>query len=124
MIDSNGQLGIVSSSRRYKDDVRDMAEASAGLMALRPVTYHYRNTPEGAPLEYGLIAEEVAEIYPDLVARLGDGTIETVQYHKVNAMLLNEVQKQQRHIQEQDRRMEALTERLAALERLLASTPR
>lgn len=117
MVDGSGDLGIVSSSRRFKKDIRDMAEASAGLMALRPVTYHYRNTPEAAPLEYGLIAEEVAEIYPDLVARLGDGTIETVQYHKVNAMLLNEVQKQHRQI-------EVLTERLAALEKLLTSAPK
>ena len=119
MIDANGQLGTVNSSRRYKEDIQDMGEASSGLMRLRPVTYRYTQAyADGSrPLDYGLIAEEVWEVYPDLVARLGDGTIETVQYHKVNAMLLNEVQKQHRRIEE-------LTERLATLERLLTSTPK
>ena len=119
MIDANGQLGTVNSSRRYKEDIRDMGDASSGLMRLRPVTYRYTQAyADGSrPLDYGLIAEEVAEVYPDLVARLQNGEIETVQYHKVNAMLLNEVQKQHRRIEE-------LTERLATLERLLTSTPK
>ncbi len=119
MIDANGQLGTVNSSRRYKEDIRDMGDASSGLMRLRPVTYRYTQAyADGSrPLDYGLIAEEVAEVYPDLVAHLQNGEIETVQYHKVNAMLLNEVQKQHRRIEE-------LTERLATLERLLTSTPK
>ncbi len=127
MIDAAGELGIMSSSRRYKDDIRDMGDASTGLMALRPVTYHYRSAGAGAALEYGLVAEEVAEVYPDLVARLGDGTIETVQYHKVNAMLLNEVQKQYRRIEAQDERLaaqqralDAQSRQLEALQRLLS----
>ena len=119
MIDANGQLGTVNSSRRYKEDIRDMGEASSGLMRLRPVTYRYAQAyADGSrPLDYGLIAEEVAEVYPDLVAHLQNGEIETVQYHKVNAMLLNEVQKQHRLI-------ESLTERLAELERRLGSSPK
>ncbi len=127
MIDAAGELGIMSSSRRYKEDIRDMGDASTGLMALRPVTYHYRSAGAGSALEYGLIAEEVAEVYPDLVARLGDGTIETVQYHKVNAMLLNEVQKQYRRIEAQDERLaaqqralDAQSRQLEALQRLLS----
>jgi hypothetical protein len=69
------------------------------------------------PIDYGLIAEEVAEVYPDLVTYTNDGQVETVQYNKVNAMLLNEVQRQQREIGE-------LKARLAALERLLATDKR
>jgi len=125
VIDANGQLGTVNSSRRYKEDIQDMGDASSGLLRLRPVTYRYTQAyADGSrPLDYGLIAEEVAEVYPDLVTHLKGGEIETVQYHKVNAMLLNEVQKQHRQIEQQRREMAVLTGRLAALERLLTSSP-
>jgi len=115
VIDSAGQLGTVNSSRRYKEDIQDMGSASSGLMKLRPVTFRYKQAyaDRSKPVEYGLIAEEVEEVYPDLVAHLADGEVETVQYHKINAMLLNEVQKQQREIEE-------LKARLAALERSIA----
>lgn len=124
LIDANGQLGIATSSRRYKEDIRDMGEASSGLMALRPVTYRYRDAGGGVsgaarPVEYGLIAEEVADVYPDLVAHLANGEIETVQYHKVNAMLLNEVQKQHRQIEAQHHELDALRAELEALKRLV-----
>ena len=68
---STGQLGVASSSRRFKEDIHDMSDASDGLMRLRPVTFRYKQPFEdGAkPLQYGLIAEEVGEVYPDLVAR-------------------------------------------------------
>jgi len=99
VIDSNGQLGTVSSSRRYKEDIQDMGEASSGLMRLRPVTFRYKDGSK--PIDYGLIAEEVADVYPDLVAHSSDGEIETVQYQKVSAMLLNEVQRQHQLIQNQ-----------------------
>jgi len=87
-------------------------------MRLRPVTYRYKKPyADGSmPLDYGLIAEEVAEVYPDLVTHASDGQVETVQYHKVNAMLLNEVQKQQRELAD-------VKARLAALEMLLTSRP-
>jgi hypothetical protein len=103
VIDSNGQLGTISSSRRYKDDIADMDEASAALMKLRPVTFHYKSdkNPAGRTLQYGLIAEEVAEVYPGLVAHSADGKIETVMYQFLPAMLLNEYQKQQRTIEAQ-----------------------
>jgi Chaperone of endosialidase len=118
LIDSNGQLGTVNSSRRYKEDIHDMGDASSGLMKLRPVTYRYAQPyADGSkPIDYGLIAEEVEAVYPDLVAHLADGQVETVQYHKINAMLLNEVQKQHRQLESQRTEIELLKARLAALE--------
>lgn len=110
VIDSNGQLGTVSSSRRFKEDIRDMNDASSGLLRLRPVTYRYAQpyADGGKPLDYGLIAEEVAEVYPDLAARGADGQIETVQYQKLTPMLLNELQKQARTILRLESRLAAL----------------
>ncbi|HTY41658.1 MAG TPA: tail fiber domain-containing protein, partial [Thermoanaerobaculia bacterium] len=99
LIDSNGQLGTVSSSASVKDDIRDMAGESAKLMQLRPVTFRYKaHGPDGAK-QYGLIAEEVNEVLPELVARNKDGKIETVMYHELPAMLLNELQKALKRIE-------------------------
>ncbi len=136
VIDSSGQLGTVSSSRRFKEDIHDMGEASRGLMRLRPVTFRYKAPfDDGSkPIHYGLIAEEVAAVYPDLVAHSADGQIETVKYQVLDAMLLNEVQQQQADIralhaqiravvrQNEDiqRQNKALQQRLAALEAALA----
>lgn len=95
LIDSNGQLGTIASSRRYKEDIHDMGEASDGLLRLRPVVFRYKMPyADGSkPIQYGLVAEEVAQVYPDLVVRGKDGQLETVQYYKLDAMLLNEMQK-------------------------------
>ena len=95
VIDSNGQLGTLNSSERFKKDIQDMNEASRKLYDLRPVTYHYKQTSTAgaSSLEYGLIAEEVAQVYPDLVVHGRDGKIETVQYQKLTPMLLNELQR-------------------------------
>ncbi len=132
LIDSNGQLGTVSSSRRYKEDIVDMGEASRGLLRLRPVTFRYTKPfADGSkPIQYGLIAEEVAEVYPDLVAHSADGQIETVKYQVLDSMLLNELQRQQgelrrleEQITEQRQQNRSLQERLAKLEAALASTP-
>ncbi|MGA2218772.1 MAG: tail fiber domain-containing protein [Terracidiphilus sp.] len=103
VVDSHGQLGTVKSSIRYKEDVHDMADASSALMRLRPVTYRYKQAyADGSkPVDYGLIAEEVAEVYPNLVARNADGQVETVLYQKLTPMLLNEVQKEHRLLEEQ-----------------------
>jgi hypothetical protein len=92
-----------------------MAGRSSDLMRLRPVTFRYKQpyADGDKPIEYGLIAEEVAEIYPDLVVRGKDGQIETVQYQKLTPMLLNEVQKQAEEIR-------LLKERLAAMEALIS----
>src|ERR1700731_56966 len=95
LVDNNGQLGTIASSRRYKEDIHAMGAASDGLLRLRPVTFRYKKAyADGSqPIQYGLIAEEVAEVYPDLVVRGKDGQVETVQYYKLDAMLLNEMQK-------------------------------
>jgi hypothetical protein len=141
VVNADGQLGVAGpSSRRYKDDIQDMGDASQGLLGLRPVTFHYKkpDADGSTPLEYGLIAEEVADVYPELVVRGKDGEVESVQYQKLPAMLLNEFQKQNRQIQEQSLQIQTLQKleqsnqiqreqiqkleaRLAALEAQLAS---
>jgi hypothetical protein len=117
MIDSNGQLGTVNSSIRFKEDVHDMAAASSGLFRLRPVTYRYKDAyADGSkPIDYGLIAEEVATVYPDLVVRDADGQIQTVQYQKLTPMLLNELQKEHKLLVQQAEIIQALQKQLAAL---------
>ena len=129
MIDSTGQLGTVNSSRRFKEDIQDMGDASRGLMRLRPVIFRYRNAFEDGskPMQYGLIAEEVADVYPDLVAHSADGQIETVKYQLLDVMLLNEIQRQQAEIRGLVRQSKDLQEqnkdlqqRLAALEAAVA----
>lgn len=124
MVDGNGQLGTINSSIRFKEDVHDMAAASDGLMRLRPVTYRYKQPyADGSkPLDYGLIAEEVAEVYPDLVAKNADGQIQTVQYQKLTPMLLNEVQKERGLLEAQEKTIQLLEKRLAALEAAQSST--
>ncbi len=111
LVNPNGQLGVLLSSERYKKDIQDMGTASDALMQLRPVTFRYKqSTDDGSQrLNYGLIGEEVAKIYPDLVVYGTDGQVESVQYHQLPALLLNEVQKQYQIIQQ-------LEERVAALE--------
>jgi Chaperone of endosialidase len=117
VIDSNGQLGTISSSERFKKDIKDMDESSHKLLELRPVTYHYKQASEDGsnPLEYGLIAEEVAKVYPDLVAYGADGKIETVQYHKLTPMLLNEVKHLNASLQMEKDKNLAQAEEIAGL---------
>ena len=109
-ISANGQLGTASSSRRFKEQIKDMGDSTDALMKLRPVTFLYK--PEFAngdrTLQYGLIAEEVAEIYPDLVSYEKDGkTPYTVRYQYLASMLLNEVQKQYHRADEQGQLIES-----------------
>ena len=116
LIDSAGQLGTVSSTRRVKEDIGDMGEASAALLQLRPVTFRYRQAmADGSkPLQYGLIAEEVAEVMPELVVYGADGQPQTVQYHVLPALLLNELQRQQAEVDRQAEELAALRELLSA----------
>jgi Chaperone of endosialidase len=102
-IDSNGQLGTLTSSARFKEDVADMAGASRLLMQLRPVTFRYKPPYDDGShrLQYGLIAEEVAKVDPELVQFDGKGQAQTVRYHVVNMMLLNEVQRQEAELANQ-----------------------
>ena len=101
LIDTVGQLGTTSSSRRFKKQIKPMDQASESIHALKPVTFHYKSDATGTP-QFGLIAEEVAEVNPDLVVRDENGEIYTVRYDAVNAMLLNEFLKAHRQIQEQE----------------------
>jgi len=93
MISSTGQLGVTVSSERFKTAISPMGERSAKLAHLRPVTFHLKTDPRGA-LQYGLIAEEVAQVYPELVVRDSSGRIDGVRYDELAPMLLNEVQQQ------------------------------
>jgi hypothetical protein len=106
-INSSGQLGTVNSSLRFKEDVHDMGDASSAILRLRPVTYRYKQPyADGSkPIDYGLIAEEVAEVYPDLVVKGVDGQIQTVQYQKLTPMLLNELQKQHQLLEQMGKTM-------------------
>jgi uncharacterized Zn ribbon protein len=110
VIDSNGQLGTVSSSRRYKEDITDMGDASDRLQKLRPVTFRYKKPYDNGekPVQFGLIAEEVAETFPELAVFNNEGQPETVKYQDLAPMLLNEVQKQQRHADTKDAELEAV----------------
>jgi hypothetical protein len=99
-VDSNGKLGYMVSSRRYKDDIKPMDKTSEALFALKPVTFRYKGDidPSHAKM-FGLIAEEVAEVSPDLVVRNAKGEIDTIRFDSINAMLLNEFLKQHRKVQ-------------------------
>jgi hypothetical protein len=100
-INSDGKLGTSTSSRRFKEEIKPMERASEALFALKPVTFRYKKgvDPQGIP-QFGLVAEEVEEVNPDLVVRDGEGKVNTVRYDAVNAMLLNEFLKEHGTIQE------------------------
>ncbi|HEX4495168.1 MAG TPA: tail fiber domain-containing protein [Thermoanaerobaculia bacterium] len=120
-VNSSGQLGTITSSLRFKDDVEDMGDATVGLMKLRPVTFRYKaGVDDGTRLlQYGLVAEEVAKVYPDLVQYDDKGQPFTVRYHMINAMLLNEVQKQHGTIEQQKSQLEEQEARIQRLEALV-----
>ena len=122
-ITSNGRLGRGNvSSRRYKHDIKPMEKASEALYALKPVSFRYNKEYDGTQtLAFGLIAEEVAEVYPDLVGRNPKGEPESVRYDQVNAMLLNEFLKEHRTVEEQQKEIAALKAELKE-QRTLKST--
>ena len=102
IVGSNGQLGTVVSAARFKEAIKPMDKASEAILALKPVTFRYNHEldPEGIP-QFGLVAEQVERINPDLVARDEQGKPYTVRYEAVNAMLLNEFLKEHRKVEEQ-----------------------
>ena len=110
LVDSNGQLGVASSSLRFKEDIQPIGDASDALMLLRPVEFRYKKAQSDGkkPLEYGLIGEEVQEIYPELVLHDRDGEVESLKYHELPVLLLNELQKQHKTIEELEARIAAL----------------
>ena len=106
---STGLLGHLSSSRRHKERIQSMNDASETLYLLKPVTYRYKKEIDVTQsLDYGLVAEEVATVDSNLVARDKDGQIETVRYTAVNAMLLNEFLKQHKAFIEEQHKVENL----------------
>ena len=101
LIDANGQLGTINSSRRFKEDIQPMGSASERLFGLRPVTFRYKQPYDDGskPVQFGLVAEEVAQVFPELVVNGKDGKPDTVSYHLLATLLLNEVQKDHRVMQ-------------------------
>jgi hypothetical protein len=99
-----GQLGVAPSSARFKDEIKPMDKASEAILALKPVAFRYKKDvdPERT-LQFGLVAEDVEKVNPDLVARDADGKVYTVRYDAVNAMLLNEFLKEHKTVQQQGR---------------------
>jgi len=132
IVDDSGHLGTITSSARFKEQIQPMDKASEAILSLQPVTFRYKHDidPQGIP-QFGLVAEQVEKINPDLVARDEKGKPYTVRYEAVNAMLLNEFLKEHRKVQEleansvqQQKQIEALTEGLQKVSaQLEASKP-
>ena len=129
IINPSGQFGTIQSSARFKDDVKPMDKASEAILALKPVSFRYKEEldPDKIP-QFGLIAEEVEKVDPDLVLRGEDGKVSSVRYEAVNAMLLNEFLKehhkneeQQATIARQQKQIEALTAGLQKVSAQLAA---
>lgn len=122
VIDSAGQLGTLSSSRRAKNNIADLGGLSRSIFNLRPVQFTYKQpfSTGTTPVQYGLIAEEVALVMPELVAHSKDGEIETVKYHLLPTLLLAEVQRLERERATMAREKDALAARMMALERTVA----
>jgi hypothetical protein len=110
IVDAQGHLGTMISSERFKDQIKGMDKASEAIFALKPVTFRYKHKldPEGIP-QFGLVAEEVEKVNPDLIARDEQGKPYSVRYEAVNAMLLNEFLKEHREVQELKKQVAALT---------------
>jgi hypothetical protein len=119
VVNSSGQLGVVVSSERFKTDIAPMGSESAKLQALRPVKFHLKTDPHGS-VQYGLIAEEVAKVYPELVIRDNTGRIDGVRYDEIAPMLLNEMQGQQKVVAAQSAKIAAQDQRAAAQDTKIA----
>ena len=113
-IDSGGELGTSPSSRRFKKDIKPMDKTSEAILALKPVTFHYKSDKTNTP-QFGLIAEEAAQVNPDLVVRDKDGELLSVRYDAVNAMVLNEFLKEHHIVQEQGATIVRLEKQIEAL---------
>jgi hypothetical protein len=122
IVDSNGRLGTTTSSKRFKDAIKPMDKASEAILALKPVTFHYKQELDrnGIP-QFGLVAEEVAKVDPDLVVRDEQGKPYTVRYEAVNAMLLNEFLKEHRKVGEQEAKEQELEATVAQQEKKFGS---
>ena len=116
LVDSNGHLGTVTSSKRFKDNIKPMDKASEALLALKPVTFRYKKEIDPAGIsQFGLVAEDVEKVNPDLVVRDQEGKPNSVRYEQVNAMLLNEFLKEHRKNDEQQATIAQLKSGMEAL---------
>jgi Chaperone of endosialidase len=117
-MDSSGRLGTVGSSRRFKKEIKPMDKASEAILALKPVTFRYKKEidPAGTS-QFGLLAEDVEKVNPDLVVRDNDGEIYTVRYDAVNAMLLNEFLNEHRRVQKQTQKIQEQETTIAELKK-------
>src|SRR6266436_6449746 len=122
-VNANGQLGTPTSSARFKDRIKPMDKASEAILALKPVTFRYKKEldPKGVP-QFGLVAEQVEKVNPDLVVRDANGKVYSVRYEAVNAMLLNEFLKEHRKVEDQERRLHQQETTLAQQQKEFAST--
>ena len=102
MVNSTGKLGVATSSARFKETIKPMGRASEANLALKPVAFRYKEEidPDKIP-QFGLVAEEVERVNPDLVMRDEEGNVMSVRYEAVNAMLLNEFLREHRKVEEQ-----------------------
>ena len=135
LVNADGKLSTTSSSARFKDEIKPMGTASETILALQPVTFRYKHEidPNGIP-QFGLVAEEVERVNPDLVVRDAAGEVYSVRYEAVNAMLLNEFLKEHKTVQEQgamiarqQKQIEALTaglQKVSAQLELIKAAPR
>jgi uncharacterized coiled-coil protein SlyX len=119
VIDGAGQLGTVSSSERFKDEIKPMDKSSETIPGLKPVTFHSKSNTRDTP-QFGLIAEEVTKVNPDLVVRNDNGEIYTVRYEAVNAMLLNEFLKKHREVAKQQKQVVQLQCTISELKSAIA----
>jgi trimeric autotransporter adhesin len=120
-VDADDKIGTFSSSRRYKEEIKPMGEASEALFALKPVTFRYKKEIDRSrALSFGLIAEEVANISPDLITRDEEGQPQTVRYEAINAMLLNEFLKEHKKVQQQETKIGGLEVTAAKQEATIA----
>jgi hypothetical protein len=100
-VNGNGKLGTMTSSARFKEEIKPMGDASELILALRPVSFRYKKEIDPARLpQFGLIAEDVKRVNPDLVTRDGEGRVSSVRYEQINAMLLNEFLKEHHKVQQ------------------------
>ena len=125
IVDADGHLGTTTSSARFKEGIKQMDKASEAILALKPVTFRYKKDldPAGIP-QFGLVAEDVEKVNPDLVARDADGKPYSVRYEAVNAMLLNEFIKEHGKVEQLEKQVAALTAGLQKVsDQLEASKP-
>jgi Chaperone of endosialidase len=115
-VNSDNKLGTIMSSRRFKEHIKPMDKASETILALQPVTFRYKKDfGPTATAQFGLVAEDVAKVNPDLVVRDTEGKPYAVRYDQVNAMLLNEFLKERKTFVEEQRKVEQLEKQVAAL---------